>query len=538
MGAMLKQRAGLLLALALLTGLLTVALLLRPLLPIDETRYLTVAWEMWLNGNWLVAHLNGAPYAHKPPLLFWLINIVWHITGVNALAARLVAPAFALTSVLLTWILAGLLWPQRKDIANSAALILVSINLWTFSATLTMFDGMLTAFTLVSLIGVLRAARGMRYGWILLAAGVGGGLLSKGPVVLVHVLPVALTLPWLARIGGEFTIDRNWNRRVVFASLLAVALVALWVVPAVVTGGEAYREAILWKQTVGRISHSFAHQRPSWWYFPLLPLLLFPWLIVWVGRKRWRGQDVGVRACLIWLAGALLVFSLISGKQIHYLVPDLPGFALATAWLIHAQRTAHRERPVVWATLGLLVAAAVASFNSQTLQLWRGCDGCLVLSPWWGVSLLVTAIAMLFITRSGKGIHATALGMVALWAVIWSASGPFAAKNYDVATPAARIQKLQRNGQSVVHLGKYHGQFQFLGRLQQPLLVIATRMQLHAWVQAGHTGHVLVYVSRDASVPLSAAELVVPFRARYAVLFRAQVLRGFDDKIWAQIQAL
>jgi hypothetical protein len=53
--------------------LLPVALFL-PVLPIDETRYLAVAWEMRLHGDFLVPHLNGAPYSDKPPLLFWLIN--------------------------------------------------------------------------------------------------------------------------------------------------------------------------------------------------------------------------------------------------------------------------------------------------------------------------------------------------------------------------------------------------------------------------------------------------------------------------------
>ena len=62
-----------------------VALLSRPLLPIDETRYLTVAWESHQEGNHLVSHLNGETYAHKPPLLFWLINAVWKITGVSGL---------------------------------------------------------------------------------------------------------------------------------------------------------------------------------------------------------------------------------------------------------------------------------------------------------------------------------------------------------------------------------------------------------------------------------------------------------------------
>ena len=43
------------------------AVLTRPLMPVDETRYLAVAWEMWLGGDYLVPHLNGETYSHKPP---------------------------------------------------------------------------------------------------------------------------------------------------------------------------------------------------------------------------------------------------------------------------------------------------------------------------------------------------------------------------------------------------------------------------------------------------------------------------------------
>ncbi|HEY3011669.1 MAG TPA: hypothetical protein VGJ36_02890, partial [Gemmatimonadales bacterium] len=48
--------------------LVAVALAVRPLLPVDETRYLSVAWEMWRRGDWLVPYLNGSPYTDKPPL--------------------------------------------------------------------------------------------------------------------------------------------------------------------------------------------------------------------------------------------------------------------------------------------------------------------------------------------------------------------------------------------------------------------------------------------------------------------------------------
>ena len=52
------------------TVLVAVAVSFRPILPVDETRYISVAWEMWFGENFVVPHLNGTPYSHKPPLLF------------------------------------------------------------------------------------------------------------------------------------------------------------------------------------------------------------------------------------------------------------------------------------------------------------------------------------------------------------------------------------------------------------------------------------------------------------------------------------
>src|SRR5690348_10065530 len=60
-----------------------------PPVPIDETRYLAVAWNMHWRGDWLVPWLDGMPYPDKPPLLFWLINVTWWVTGIHAWAARL-----------------------------------------------------------------------------------------------------------------------------------------------------------------------------------------------------------------------------------------------------------------------------------------------------------------------------------------------------------------------------------------------------------------------------------------------------------------
>ena len=116
----------------LLFGIFSItALLTRPLLPIDETRYLTVAWEMWRSGNYFVPTLNGDIYSHKPPLLFWLINLVWSITGVNEFSARLIGPVAGLVSILLTVQLAiALASSVNIDVPTPYVLVMVSVTVY------------------------------------------------------------------------------------------------------------------------------------------------------------------------------------------------------------------------------------------------------------------------------------------------------------------------------------------------------------------------------------------------------------------------
>ncbi|MFL5460216.1 MAG: ArnT family glycosyltransferase, partial [Gemmatimonadales bacterium] len=172
------------------------ALALRPLLAIDETRYLSVAWEMWLRHDWLVPYLNGNPYPDKPPLLFWGMLLGWRLFGVNQWWPRLLQPIFAVISTLLLVRLTRKLEPELPDAADRTLPFLSGL-LWVTYSTLVLFDTLLTACVMLSLLGLVEVWRGGALrGWIAYAAGVGLGLLAKGPVVLVHVLPAALLAPW------------------------------------------------------------------------------------------------------------------------------------------------------------------------------------------------------------------------------------------------------------------------------------------------------------------------------------------------------
>ena len=169
----------------------------RPYLPIDETRYLAVAWEMWLRGDFLVPWLNGEPYHHKPPLLFWLIQSGWYLFGVNDWWPQLVSPLAGLANLFLTAALARHLLPAEPLAAALAPFIVLGSLWWTFFSTLLMFDMLVTFFTLASLFSLLRLSQnGKPSAWIYLTLALGLGGLSKGPVILLHVLPVALLAPW------------------------------------------------------------------------------------------------------------------------------------------------------------------------------------------------------------------------------------------------------------------------------------------------------------------------------------------------------
>jgi len=178
--------------------LMGVTLLTRPLLPVDETRYIAVAWEMWDRHDFRVPYLNGSPYSHKPPLLFWLMHLGWRLFGVNEWSARLIAPAFSLATVYLIAEVAKLLWPTRRQIGRLTAFILSGCFFWIIYSTLTMFDMLLAFFVSLGVYSILKAAYSdMSFSrWLLLGLAIGGGLLSKGPVVLLHLLPLALLAPW------------------------------------------------------------------------------------------------------------------------------------------------------------------------------------------------------------------------------------------------------------------------------------------------------------------------------------------------------
>ncbi len=489
------DRARLAMALVLLAGLAAVALLSRPLLPIDETRYVSVAWEMWLRGDFLVPYKNGEAYSHKPPFMFWMFQAGWALFGVNDWWPRLVSPLFAAGTLALSVRLAGRLWPERRTVGTNAALILAGSLFWGVFATSAMFDALLAFWVLVGMHGVLDAAAGRRRGFVLLGFAIALGVLTKGPVSLLHLLPLALLAPW-------WQPGLRWGRWVgglALAVLLGAAIALAWAIPAGLSGGEAYRHAIFWGQTADRMVDSFAHQRPFWWYLPLLPLMLFPWFVwpaTWRALARlWRdGLDRGARFCLAWMLPVFVAFSFISGKQPHYLIPLFPAFALLVARALDGSAARAAGMPA------LLAAGLGAALTLTALGLFDFREPLPPLPVWPGALLALTAAAVWAASRRGRaGLAPLAvLGAALLAAVLVGVVHPLAPR-YDVRPMAQAIRAVQASGRTVANLATYHAQYQFAGRLDKPLVELRGG-DIAPWLAAHPHDYAILYLDETGDM--------------------------------------
>jgi 4-amino-4-deoxy-L-arabinose transferase-like glycosyltransferase len=164
--------------------------------------------------------------------------------------------------------------------------------LWPGFYTMVQFDLLLAGAVLLALIGLVRAWQGAARGWWWMGLGIGLGVLAKGPVVLLHVLPVALLAPWWARERRPPSWPR-WYGGLLLALALGAAIGLAWAWPAALAGGEAYRQAIFFGQHAGRMGAEAPHAEPWWLYLALLPVMLAPWSL-W--PRVWQGLgDPGAR---------------------------------------------------------------------------------------------------------------------------------------------------------------------------------------------------------------------------------------------------
>jgi len=503
--------------------MLTVTIFFRNPVPIDETRYLSVAWEMWLQKQFWVPLLNGQAYSHKPPLLFWLFQLGWAVFGVNEWWPKLVGPLCALLNLhLLRW-LALKLWPQQPSVSLLAPWVLMGTLLWSLFATSMMFDILLSTCVLLGMLGNVLLFKGQKtQGMLLLSLGLGLGLLAKGPVVFLHVLPTTLLAAYWT--GG---VSANCWRYCFLSVLAGIGLALLWALPAAWSGGRQYASAIFWTQTADRTLASNIHARPVWWYAQFTPLILFPWIIWWrfwlnLRELSWSNADMGLRFSILWMLSGLLIFSVLPSKQIHYILPVLPAFALLVARILlqRADFSYIIADYVVPATLGLMGVMLIFLPHLPGFSVLSWARN---LGYGWGLSVCALAVGLtlsmllwrLCLVQVFSAVTVATLSLSILFFFNYNAAA------YDLRPAAQQLAAYNQQHIVCAFVGNYQGQLHFLGRLQQ-ILPTLTKEQVAEWATEHPQG---CLISMEKQKP-SAAEFLQAHREYWLVFRRVEDITG------------
>ncbi len=308
------------------------------LFDLDEPRFAECAREMLVTGNYLVPHFNGALRPDKPPLVYWLMTIFYHLMGVSALAARLPSAVCGTLTLLVIYWMTGSRFGRITGVL--AALMMSVVVVFAAESRLATADSTMLFFTTLAMACAWRAWDGARtntdpaavailpkaHHFSTVAQENNGSLLNELPAA-VPPMPFWLAMVfWVAIVGG--ILAKGVTLLFVFAALIPLsvftgAFTDLW---------RAWRKLPLSQKFLhlpGFVVRCFAEGNWSWWKrlrpaigIPVMVVLTLPWFVAaWIATngaliERMIGYHVFDRA--------------IEGLQHH---GEPPGYYLVMVWI-------------------------------------------------------------------------------------------------------------------------------------------------------------------------------------------------------------
>jgi 4-amino-4-deoxy-L-arabinose transferase-like glycosyltransferase len=312
--------------------------------PADEPRFALVAKHMVESGDWLFPHRGSELYSDKPPMLMWFEAAFYTVFRDWRIAFLLPSLLAALGTLWCVYDLGRRLWTRKAGLYAAWALLFAFQ--FAYQSKKAQIDPLVTFYITLANYGLLRHLltggdwRMWTLGWF--AAGLGTITKGVGAVALLMVLPAAvLSLRGWPQVRVQARDPKFW-----LGPLAFVAAVSLWLVPMVIAAlghadpaYRAYLDDILFRQTAGRYSKSWAHQQPVWYFLNVMLTVWMPVTLAFVWalpawRRRLRRRDPRYALPLAWWLLILLFFSIPSGKRDMYILPALPMVCLALGPLL------------------------------------------------------------------------------------------------------------------------------------------------------------------------------------------------------------
>jgi 4-amino-4-deoxy-L-arabinose transferase-like glycosyltransferase len=365
------------LTLAALWLLLLLMATLRPLAVPDEGRYGEIGRWMLQSGDWLTPRLNGLPFFHKPPYLYWLEALSLATFGVNTLALRLV-PALHVGLMLLA------LYVSARRISSEQMARRASIMLGTSLSFLVGGQYINHDMLVASWIGVaiwcfaFAFMAGDKPNITLARLGFAAcalGMLSKGLIgIALPGLVIFVWLIWTRQFKKILYLP--WLSGLTLFSLIALP----WFVMAQQKHPQLFNYMFIGQQLNRYTETTYNNPAPVWFYLLALSLLFFPWVLFALNQlRRPNLSDPSAPSiarewwllCWIWVAAILVFFSIPNSKLVGYILPVVPPLALLAAlgWQRVMAHRAHAGK--VFGVLCLINIAGALVLVTQVGEVTR-----------------------------------------------------------------------------------------------------------------------------------------------------------------------
>jgi 4-amino-4-deoxy-L-arabinose transferase-like glycosyltransferase len=309
---------------------------LRDLWEPDEARFTYVAWEMDQSVSWMVPMRNGEIYAHKPPLMFWLIKASTFLTGggFNGVSGRL--PSL-LGAILSLWAISRIcrMWFDAAAAWRSVFILTVSVLFWWKAGT-GQIDMLLLGFEMTALFFLFSYDKSpVSWRWNFAFCFMGLAILAKGPVGLV--VPIGIFITAKIFSGRKKELKKFYW---IWGIFLALAFPAAWLIAAKVSGApSSYFKELIFTQNVGRYSGEMeAHVQPFYYYIKYLIAHFMPWTLfvpasIAVLKNDEKYLD-RLKMIAGWIFFVVVFFSLSKGKRDLYILSVYPALSImvAAAW--------------------------------------------------------------------------------------------------------------------------------------------------------------------------------------------------------------
>jgi 4-amino-4-deoxy-L-arabinose transferase-like glycosyltransferase len=341
-----------------------------------EGLYGQVTRELVQSGEYVRLTFQGQPYINKPPLFFWMTGGLTQLFGDNELVLRLPGALFSLGTLFLTFVLGRTLFSW--NVGFWAAFVFATNHVFLWYGRRVLIDSTLTFFMTAALLGwVLGNRKGSSSAWYVVTF---LGIALAGMVKGLHgfALPLLLIITYSLFLRDFQALKRwgFWVGGILFVIVIKASAAMLGSSFQYHFGlGSLLLHASDWSSLGGAGS---SMKFPAYLY--LIWFDFFPWsvlipssLIVLFKMRPFRNNPA-VLLILLWFLGYLLVLCLSKYSREPYLMPLVPGFALAIGYYLVALTSGlpvpRWHRVVNGAAFGLLTITIMSAllFGPSLLQ--------------------------------------------------------------------------------------------------------------------------------------------------------------------------